>query len=373
MEQSNGNADVCLLVKSRFEEHEVSAIQVDGRPVWPARQMGLALGYHGDGQRLVGRITNEWAEELTEGIDYLIFSGDQLAAVKAAAPDLVDSRAPSLMLLTESGVHLVALLSRQPAAKRLRRWLAEEVLPQLRRTGTYTLAEPPTPERPKLLTRGGKLSARDVRRLNLPDAAEQLASTVYPTFGEPNPALTEAALRKPHALTDLMTGLVLRLVRHEAISHAELLVAELAKTLGRPLPEVVDGAPAKEIPFARARVLLDGVPEHLLLHGLVTLNAIHAALKGPWVGKHEETVRIANEMFELHQRIAYNMHLWQKELDYTVSDLTDAMKAHPNHARLLAMVVRDITDRTPERWMELFLHEQRRPSPRRLTMKKEVA
>ena len=41
------------------------------------------------------------------------------------------------MLLTESGVNLAAILSRQPRSQALRRWLASEVLPAIRRSGAY--------------------------------------------------------------------------------------------------------------------------------------------------------------------------------------------------------------------------------------------
>lgn len=376
MERSKSNAEVCVLAQLRFESHQLTAFNVGGGVLISARQIAIAFDYARP-DALSDKVATDWSDELTEGIDYVVLRGDQLAAVKAAAPDLVDPRAPSLMLLTESGVHLVALLSRQPAAKRLRRWLAEEVLPQLRRTGSYTLAERPTPERPKLLPQLGKLTAKDVRRLSLFSDPEQIALTVYPTNDPPDPALIDAAVRRPHALEDLLTGLVLRLLRFQEPAQAEMMVAELARILGRPLPEVAESVEAAglsaAIPFVRARVMLDGAPAHLVLHALVTLNAIYSALKGPWVGHREETTRIANEMFELHQRVAYKMPLWTKELDYTVTELTDAMKAHPNHARLLAMVVRDIAERTPERWRELFLQEQRRAAPRRLTVKKEVA
>lgn len=95
---------------------------------------------------------------------------------------------------------------------------------------------------------------------------------------------------------------------------AEHLVAELARVLSRPLPEVAGDAPPKEIPIARAQVLLDGAPEHLLLHGLLTLNAIHSALKGPWLGHHDEIRRAADEMYQLSQRLTHKRDRLHKDL-----------------------------------------------------------
>ena len=41
--------------------------------------------------------------------------------------------------ITESGFYTLAFKSRKPAAKRFRKWVTSEVLPQIRKYGTYTL------------------------------------------------------------------------------------------------------------------------------------------------------------------------------------------------------------------------------------------
>lgn len=40
-------------------------------------------------------------------------------------------------LVTESGAYYLSFVSRKPIARRFRRWVTEEVLPQIRRTGAY--------------------------------------------------------------------------------------------------------------------------------------------------------------------------------------------------------------------------------------------
>ncbi len=137
MEPIDPNVLVRLDAPSRFEEAEVTTIEWQGRPMWSGRQLAQALEYE-RGDSLTEKITSDWSDELADGTDYVVVRGDELRALKAAAPGLVDARAPALTLLTESGVHLVALLSRQPKARALRRWLADEVLPSIRRTGGYT-------------------------------------------------------------------------------------------------------------------------------------------------------------------------------------------------------------------------------------------
>lgn len=137
MEREKDTLVMEVVARPRFEDHDVVVVEYGGRQLWSARQVAEALDYS-RADRLVSRIAEEWSDELAEDIDYVVFRGEDLAALKSAVPDLVDARAPALLMLTESGVHLVSLLSRQPAAKRLRRWLASEVLPAIRKTGFYT-------------------------------------------------------------------------------------------------------------------------------------------------------------------------------------------------------------------------------------------
>lgn len=377
MHNDEVDKDKSILVPYTFNNIEIVQIEHQGKPVFLAQQVGAALGYS-EPSKLAKNIAEKWSGDFEEGRDFIKLVNGTLAAFKAAMNqvpnrDLVDPRASHLILLTESGAQLAAILSRTAQGRTFRRWLLDVVLPQWRAQATAPSVPAPTfAERPKLITKRGKLTAKDVLRLNFRDPAEQLVDTVYSAYSVPNPMPIDDALGKPGVLVELMTGLVLRMVRQKATPEAVLLVAELAKVLGRPLPEVAADAPPKEIPYAQARVLLDGAPEHLLLHGLLTLDAIHSALTGPWIGQREEAERIAKEMFELHARITHKRDRWQRDFDHTVEDLERAMKTHPDSARLLAMVVRGITDHAPERWMEMFVQEQRRPASRRLTSK-EVA
>src|SRR5262249_35164831 len=107
-----------------------------------ARHIGALLGYAGHGKRLVNKILGEWNAEFEEGHDYLFLQGEALAAFRATAsetPTPVSSHArSSLLLLLEPGLHLVLTKTHRPVGVKLRRFLADEVLPQLARTGRYT-------------------------------------------------------------------------------------------------------------------------------------------------------------------------------------------------------------------------------------------
>jgi prophage antirepressor-like protein len=128
------------LVKE-FEGSPVTTIEFRGRPVWVAREIGRALGYEDEGRQFVKNVTDEWSAELEPDTDRIVVEGDDLQDLKELVGDSPTSpvglRTTSLTLLTESGLHLALMLSRKPAGRRLRRWLATEVLPAIARTGGY--------------------------------------------------------------------------------------------------------------------------------------------------------------------------------------------------------------------------------------------
>lgn len=141
------DVEKCILIPHSFNEVDIVAVEYDGQPVFLAQQVALALGYT-DPKTLSSNLTQRWSEDLVEGQDYIKLSGPELARFKAAvdwcadrAPvpvdkcadrALVDPRARHLILLTESGAQLVAMLSRTPQGRAFRRWLVDVVLPAFR-------------------------------------------------------------------------------------------------------------------------------------------------------------------------------------------------------------------------------------------------
>ena len=121
-----------------FEGAPLPVYEVNGKPHWIAKQVGAALGYI-DGSDLVRAISRGWVNEFTDK-DRLVLTGEKLNEFKELIHDSGDSplsRTARLMLLTESGVTLAAVLSRKPAGLRMRRWLADDVMPQIARDGHF--------------------------------------------------------------------------------------------------------------------------------------------------------------------------------------------------------------------------------------------
>ncbi len=126
----------------RFEDRPVTTLLYKDRPAWIAREVGEALGYSQSGKRFTTRVTGEWASELRPDQDYAVLTGSEAALVRQAlgakGTDPVPLRSNrGVVVLFESGLYLALAKTGKPAGVRFRRFLADEVMPQLARTGRY--------------------------------------------------------------------------------------------------------------------------------------------------------------------------------------------------------------------------------------------
>jgi len=73
--------------------------------------------------------------------------------------DVIDSmgRSQRASIVSEPGLYELIFQSRKPEARSFRRWITQDVIPSIRRTGGYTIA-PPTPALPDLTTPQGVLA-----------------------------------------------------------------------------------------------------------------------------------------------------------------------------------------------------------------------
>ncbi len=129
-----------MKLTNEFEGNPVTTITYKGKNCWIAAEIGRAIGYANKGGRLVTKITGSWKDELAEGRDYAILRGDELVEFKQLlepTAKLAGSRASHLMLLFEPGLHFVCLKTKKPIGVKLRRFLVDEVMPQLVRDGQY--------------------------------------------------------------------------------------------------------------------------------------------------------------------------------------------------------------------------------------------
>jgi Prophage antirepressor len=104
------------LQRFEFDETMVRTVDVDGQPWFVARDIATILGHAS-------------AKDAVRGLD-----DDQKG--RHVVPTLGGSQEQTI--ISESGLYSVILRSRVPQAKPFRRWVTDEVLPSIRRTGTYT-------------------------------------------------------------------------------------------------------------------------------------------------------------------------------------------------------------------------------------------
>ena len=105
-----------------FEDHLVRTIMDDGGEPWfVAKDVALALGYQWNGAACIAHVPEEWRGVRTV---LTLRRGEQ-----------------EMLTLSEQGLYFFVARSDKPAALPFQRWLAGEVLPSLRRTGSYALTE----------------------------------------------------------------------------------------------------------------------------------------------------------------------------------------------------------------------------------------
>lgn len=108
------------LVPFNFEDSAIRVVEIDGRPWFAARDVAAALGYAND---------SDAVRRHCKGV----VKRDPLQTAGGMQ---------SIALIGESDVMRLIVRSKLPAAERFERWVFEEVLPQIARTGRYGPADP---------------------------------------------------------------------------------------------------------------------------------------------------------------------------------------------------------------------------------------
>lgn len=102
---------------------EIRTVVIDGEPWFVGKDIAEILQYTNTQKAIRDHVDEE--DKLTERI---VLSGQNREVI----------------CINESGLYSLILSSKMPGAKRFKRWVTSEVLPQIRRTGTYQ--KPMTPQ-----------------------------------------------------------------------------------------------------------------------------------------------------------------------------------------------------------------------------------
>lgn len=199
------------LVSFTFDDSLVRVIQRPDGPWWIAADVAAILGYDHT-PSMVRKLDDDEAD-----VQNVHSSGQQR----------------EMTIISESGLYNAIFRSRRPEARRFRRWVTGEVLPQLRRHGSYSL--PGMAQDPALVEiDSARLSAsiavvRECRRLFGP----QSARLVWFRLGLPLP-LADDGPNGPMALASdpLAADLAAFLATVEATT-----IDEAAAAIGMPRPD----------------------------------------------------------------------------------------------------------------------------------------
>lgn len=157
----------------QFADFTVRVVTIGGEPWFVAVDVALILGYRNspDATRLLDEDEK----------------GTQIVRTPGGAQELA--------IINESGLYSLILRSRKDEARPFRKWVTAEVLPAIRRTGTYTLTQP-------------------AALPSYPDALRQLADTLE-AKAQAEAAL-ELAAPKVKAFEQFMDSSTVYLVREAA-------------------------------------------------------------------------------------------------------------------------------------------------------------
>ncbi len=103
-----------------FESEEVRTLTISGEPWFVGRDVAAVLGYSNSRKALADHVEEE---DKTDGVTIRDSIG----------------REQSPTLINESGLYSLIFSSKQERAKSFKRWVTSEVLPALRKSGTYTM------------------------------------------------------------------------------------------------------------------------------------------------------------------------------------------------------------------------------------------
>lgn len=111
----------------KYESKEVRTLNVDGNPFWVAKDVCEVLGYGGKSSisQLISIVPSEWKG--IKRIDTL--TGKQKMSV-----------------LSEEGLYFFLNRSYKERAKPFQKWIAGEVIPAIRKTGSYSIVDKPSIE-----------------------------------------------------------------------------------------------------------------------------------------------------------------------------------------------------------------------------------
>lgn len=216
----------------RFDGKAITAIRYGDRSVYVVYQIEMALEYQRNGS-MQHSILNDWKQEFEVDRHYVWATGTDAKVIG----DLIGRpyAVRRLMLLTEAGLHLACLKTNKRKGRELRAWLAEDVIPQVARTGTYAgqmpaEAAPPVPLAP-------------AQPFDMTTLVQAMAQAVAIGIAQVLPQLQQAALPAPQPAAPPAPAAVPQTSKPKRVSEKRgELVKIMQAAATRELTDIRDGS-----------------------------------------------------------------------------------------------------------------------------------
>lgn len=104
------------IIKYDFRSKEIRVLEINGEPWFVAKDVCLVLEIHWSGVKTLNQIQEDW-----KGVGNIPTPGGE----------------QSLAIINEAALFKLAFRSNKPEAEHLTNWVAGEVLPSIRKTGSY--------------------------------------------------------------------------------------------------------------------------------------------------------------------------------------------------------------------------------------------
>ncbi len=154
-----------------YNGESIKAVDIDGVPYFVGKDIATVLGYSNTNDALIRHVDEE--DKLTSRIT-------------------MAGQGRDVIVINESGIYALIFASKLPEAKKFKHWVTHEVLPAIRRTGSYSVSSTITPEELEL-----KRNALDLERAKLINSMIE-----YPSF----PMTPETKTVFAHEVFKLATG-----------------------------------------------------------------------------------------------------------------------------------------------------------------------
>ncbi len=156
--------DAPLVIFTFEEKFTLRGLLRDGQPWFVAADACMALSIVNVSLAVSGR-----PDRVDSGLD---------ADEKGIATVNTPSGKQEMLIISESGLYSLILTSRKPEAKRFKKWVTSEVLPSIRKTGSYSMGQVAAPafQIPNTLSGALMLAAKQAEQIEQQQAQLAIAA-----------------------------------------------------------------------------------------------------------------------------------------------------------------------------------------------------